>query len=235
MDLENSGKTPDENFEAATSGQKRRPDREWLIDRALSADIFRTFDGQAYADIWTDGRRQTLAVACDGFRGWLYREFRSARGGFPSPEVMKAAVDAATAKARFEAPEREVFVRIAWHEGRIYIDLADIERRVIRVCAAGWDVAHDPPVRFVRPDGMQPLPMPQRGGNLSSLKRLLNLQSDEQFAIIVGWLLAALRARGPYPVLAFSGEHGAAKSTLSRILRQLIDPNWALCRSRILS
>jgi hypothetical protein len=37
--------------------------------------------------------------------------------------------------------------------------------------------------------------------------------------------LAALRDRGPYPVLALFGEHGTTKSTFAKILRSLIDPN----------
>ena len=44
-------------------------------------------------------------------------------------------------------------------------------------------------------------------------------------------MLAALRNRGPYPVMVLSGEHGLAKSTFSAILRALIDPNTAPLRA----
>lgn len=47
----------------------------------------------------------------------------------------------------------------------------------------------------------------------------------------VAWLLAALHPRGPYPVLALAGEQGSAKSSFTRVLRGLIDPNFSPLRA----
>jgi len=49
---------------------------------------------------------------------------------------------------------------------------------------------------------MLPLPIPQRGGKIASLRRFLNVRDETDFALAVAWLLAALRDVGPYPVLA---------------------------------
>lgn len=49
--------------------------------------------------------------------------------------------------------------------------------------------------------------------------------------LVVAWALAALRNRGPYPVIVLSGEHGSAKSTFSAMLRALLDPNTARLRA----
>jgi ABC-type phosphonate transport system ATPase subunit len=49
--------------------------------------------------------------------------------------------------------------------------------------------------------------------------------------LVVAWLLAALRSGGPYPLLAISGEHGSAKTVLSKFLRALVDPNVAAVRA----
>jgi hypothetical protein len=43
--------------------------------------------------------------------------------------------------------------------------------------------------------------------------------------------LATLRARGPYPLLAISGEQGSAKTVLSKMLKALIDPSAAPVRA----
>jgi len=43
-------------------------------------------------------------------------------------------------------------------------------------------------------------------------------------------LLFALQPKGPFPPLVLQGEHGSAKSTVSRVLRELVDPSQATVR-----
>jgi hypothetical protein len=73
--------------------------------------------------------------------------------------------------------------------------------------------------------------VPERGGSIDALHFLLNLSDRNDFVLIVAWLLAALRAGGPYPLLAISGEQGSAKTVLSKLLKALIDPNAAPVRA----
>ena len=92
-------------------------------------------------------------------------------------------------------------------------------------------MVENPPIRFRRAAGMQPLPVPMPGGSVESLRPFLNVQSDNDFVLVVVWALAVLRNRGPYPVMVLSGEQGSAKSTFSAILRALLDPNTAPLRA----
>jgi hypothetical protein len=73
--------------------------------------------------------------------------------------------------------------------------------------------------------------VPEAGGSIEALVPLLNLASRNDLVLVVMWLLATLRSRGPYPVLAISGEQGSAKTVLSKLLKALIDPNAAPVRS----
>ncbi len=83
----------------------------------------------------------------------------------------------------------------------------------------------DAPVPFRRPRGILPLPEPIRGGSISELRPFVNVASDDDFVLVVTWELAALRPRGPYPPLVIIAEQGATKTTMTRILRRLSDPN----------
>jgi hypothetical protein len=210
---------------------RRRSQTDALLELALVAELFLAPDGTGYADVIVNGHRETWPLKSRGFRRWLTRCYFDTEYKAVRSEAMQSVVGVLEAKAQFDAPKREVNVRIAEHGGCIYIDLADEEWRAVQITAEGWSVVDRPPVRFRRAKGMLLLPIPVSGGSIAALRKFLNVKTDSEFVLAVSCLLAALRGRGPYPVLALSGEHGTAKSTFSRLLRSLFDPNTAPLRA----
>ena len=202
-----------------------------LNDMMLCEELFHTPTGVAFADFITEGRRETWPIRSKRFRRWMQRCYYQATGGAASAAEIRSALDLLEARAQFDGPERKVHVRIAEHGGRIYLDLADEQWRAVDIGPDGWRVVECPPVRFRRPAGILPLSVPEQGGSIEALNSFLNLASRNDFVLIVAWLLAALRAGGPYPLLAISGEQGSAKTVLSKLLKALIDPNAAPVRS----
>lgn len=202
-----------------------------LIDLAQTAELFHAPDGTGFADLDINGHRETWPIRAKGFRRWLARRFFEATSGAPSSEALQSALNVIEAKAHFDAPQRTVHVRVGGLDGRLYLDLGDATWRAVEIDATGWRVISNPPVRFRRAAGMQSLPMPLRGGSIDALRLFLNVKTDDEFVLVVACVLACLRNRGPYPVIALSGEQGSAKSTFSAILRALLDPNTAPLRA----
>ena len=143
----------------------------------------------------------------------------------PSNDALRTAIETIGARARFDGPAREVFLRVGGHHGKIYLDLCNKEWQAVEIADNGWRIVDKPPVRFRRAPGMLPLPSPITGGSLDDLRSLVNVAGDADFILLVSWVLAAYRDVGPYPGLALKGDEGSAKSTLARILRQLTDPS----------
>ena len=195
------------------------------------SDLFHTAAGTAFADIMIDGHRETWPIRSKRFRAWFRRRYYEATGEAASAAEVRLALDLLEARAQFDAPERAVHIRVAEHAGHIYLDLADEHWRAVEIGPDGWQVVECPPVRFRRPAGMLPLPVPEQGGSIEALNPFLNLSSRNDFVLVVAWLLAALRPGGPYPLLAISGEQGSAKTVLSKLLKALIDPNAAPVRA----
>jgi len=201
-----------------------------LVGLAESADLFHTpggYESQAYATIKVGSHRETLAVGSNAYKRQLSYAFYAVTRMAPSSEAVGEAVSTLTGKALFEGIERPVYVRVAGCDGAIYLDLCDHGWRAVRIDATGWEVLDSDglPVRFIRKNGMLPLPEPVKGGNIQTLRAFVNVPDDRDWALLVGWLVAAFRPIGPYPVLCVNGEQGSAKSTLSRIVRALVDPN----------
>jgi hypothetical protein len=138
-----------------------------------------------------------------------------------------------TAIAQNRRQAHAALARLAEHAGHIYLDLADEYWRAVEIGPDGWRVIGSPRVRFRRAAGMLPLPVPQAGGSIEELASFLNLPSRNDFVLVLAWLLATLRAGGPYPVLAISGEQGSAKTVLSKLLKDLVDPNVAPVRALV--
>ncbi|MDP6607329.1 MAG: hypothetical protein QF664_13895 [Dehalococcoidia bacterium] len=135
------------------------------------------------------------------------------------------------ARAVFDGPEHSVHVRVAEHEGNLYLDLGDPAWRAVEISAAGWRTVTDPPVHFRRPSGLLALPEPIRGGSVDELRPFVNIASDDDFRLLLSWLVAALSPGTPFPVLVLGGEQGAAKSTVARVVRLVLDPNAAPLRA----
>src|SRR2546426_362692 len=204
---------------------------DMLITKAVSAELFHTAAGTGFADLLINGHRETWPIRSKRFRTWLRRCYYEATRMVPSAGAMRSALDLLEAHAQFEGPERAVHIRVAEHAGHVYLDLADECWRAVEIGPDGWRVIGMPPVRFRRPAGMLPLPVPQEGGSIETLASFLNLPERTDFVLVVAWLLATLRAGGPYPVLAISGEQGSAKTVLSKLLKALIDPHAAPVRA----
>jgi hypothetical protein len=156
-----------------------------LRNLAVGADLFHTSTGIAYADLLIDGHRETWQLRSPRFRDWLRRRYFEATREALSAPTLNSALNLLEARAQFEGPEQAVQVRIAEHDGHIYLDLADKTWRSVDVGPDGWRAVEEPPVRSRRPAGSLPLPIPQLGtpfGELAddgtSLSKALRLAAE---------------------------------------------------------
>jgi hypothetical protein len=193
-------------------------------------NLFHDADQRAWIRLPSDDHFETYAIDSGELKRFLQREYwNRMKALYGKGELMETATIAArleylTAKALFDGPEKKVFLRVGEDDHILYIDLCDAKWRAVRISPDGWEIVDQPEVFFRREHGMKPLPVPESGGSLDELAHFLNV-SREQFVLVKGWLLAALRPKGPYPLLVAIGAAGSAKSNLCRMLRSLVDPN----------
>jgi hypothetical protein len=212
-------------------GSVHAPTRIVRLVVQAKARLFHTANYDAFATIYVKDHWETWRVKDTNFKRWIGGLYYHKEGTTPSDLNIGAALNVLEGKAVHEGREETIHVRVAGHDERIYIDLANDRWETVEIAPSGWRVLPFSPVKFRRTPGMQAMPTPVRGGNLAELRPFVNVGSEEQFLLILGWLVAAFRSTGPYPVLVLEGNQGSAKSTASRLLRALIDPNTAMLRS----
>lgn len=72
---------------------------------------------------------------------------------------------------------------------------------------------------------MKSLPKPLEKASLKTLRGFLYNVSERDFILIVAWLVTALNPKIPTPILNIFGEQGSGKSTMTAMLRDLVDPS----------
>jgi hypothetical protein len=131
-----------------------------LLNVASAARLFHAGDGTGFADLIIDGHRETWPLRSKRFQAWLRQQYYERTWDAPSPAALNTALNVLEAQAQFDGPQHKVSVRVAEQDGLIYLDLADEFWRCVEIGPNGWRIAEDPPVRFRRSGGMQPLPLP---------------------------------------------------------------------------
>ena len=111
-----------------------------LLELATAANLFHTASGTAYADLLIDGHRETWPIRSLRLRAWLRRLYYGATAEAVTDAALNSALNLLEARAQFEGPERMVRVRIAEHQGRVYLDLADAAWRAVEIGPEGWRV-----------------------------------------------------------------------------------------------
>jgi hypothetical protein len=193
-------------------------------------DLFHTPQQDAYATLRVHGHREIWALASPEFRHLREQYYYALTGTMPSQKTIRDDIRTLAGKARFEGAAQLVHLRIAELEERLYLDLANERWEVVEITRTGWRVMADPPVKFRRTSSMHALPHPLLGGSIAELRALVNIGSEDDWRLLVSFLVSTFHPRGPYPVLVLHGPQGAAKSTVMRMVRALVDPNHAPIR-----
>jgi hypothetical protein len=203
-----------------------------ILHLADDIELFHTSDRTAFASIEVGEHKEIHPVNSKSFRDFLSYEFYQEDGKAPSSQALQDAINSLSGKAKFEGATQDVHIRLASFNGKIYLDLCNDEWQILEIDADGCRVieAMDAPVRFRRTKAMQALPIPIEDGDISKLKGFLNVD-EKNFTLILAWLVNCFRPDYPFPILLISGEQGTAKSTASKVCRELVDPSIAPFRS----
>jgi len=189
------------------------------------AELFHDATDTAYAVVAVRERKAVFKLRSTTFRKWLAHRLRAELGTSVASGVIEEVLLGLEGFALYDGQVRHVYLRVAEHEGAIYVDLGDDSGACIKVTADCWAVLDTAPVLFFRPAALRPLPRPVPGGSLADLRPYVNSTDDDALHLLVAWMVSALRPRLACPILAFHGEQGTAKTTASRVVRRLLDPN----------
>lgn len=212
--------------------------RDQIVQLVLEDDAVELFhDADDASRVFLAASGPEEAVECfdltrAGVGDWLFQACFRRLEQVPSESALNEAISALAAEARFNGRGLPVGLRTAEVGKEIFVDLASDRYEVVQVQTDGWQLVPSgvAPVRFPKRKHARPLPDPQGPGGLGELRPLVNIRSADEWVLFTTVLVAYLAPCGPYPVMMVTGEQGSAKSSLSRVVQELVDPNQGAIR-----
>lgn len=185
--------------------------------------LFHDPDGEAFARVTVADHAEVFRITGSEYRDLLGRAYYLLSGAGANRNAITDAVATLTATARYAGPEEPVHLRIGATDSGIVMDTGATDWSVIEVTARGWRIERQHHANFRRTTKATALPLPS-DADFGLLWRYVNVESADR-PLVAGWLLAALRPQGPFPILLLLGEQGTGKSNSSRTLKALTDPS----------
>jgi hypothetical protein len=194
---------------------------------ATAGTLFIDQTGRPAVMFWSGCRWQIEYVDSHQLTDQLCRVYFERIGTPISSKAVAEAQSLARATAISAHKQHEVYVRLAGSSNTILHDLCNGAGQIAQIMAHGYDLVTGRRIPFVRPLGLVELPTADSGDSQSLFELfhvLFPFLRDEYLALLASWVVAAMNGRGPYPVLGLFGPRGCTKSTITQVLRDLIDP-----------
>ena len=144
-----------------------------------------------------------------------------------SPQTVKDALANIEAIAHSKAEKRELFVRVGEYNGNLYYSLGNF--KAVKIYKGGWEIVNEPPI-FRHFPHQRNQTMPDENADVEDIMHLfdfINLPENDDKILLLTYLISAFLPNIPHPILLLYGEQGSGKSTLQRLLLELIDPSGA--------
>ncbi len=216
-----------EDGESEKDDSKRRSLADRLVDyvRETETELFYDEFGEPFAWLPINGHHETYRIRSKYFRRWAYHLFLEKENKTLNPTAITSALGSLEGLATQKGKQRILHNRIALHEGALWYDLSNEKWEAVRIDDRGWEIVSAPPILFPRFAHQEPQVYPMKGGDVRDLLKFTRLVKKEQEVLLLVAAIASFIPGFPHPVFILYGDQGAAKTTLSKVLRRIIDPS----------
>lgn len=168
-----------------------------------------------------------MPVLSEGFeeliRFRLYSEYQMPIGS----EILKTVISTIAAKARFTSERVSIFRRCGHYKGVFYYYIGD--GNYVRIKSKGYEIVDTVPVHFLPSQTMktQDIPKKKKGIDLWKLRKYFNTRNESDFILLLVTIISYYIEDIPHFITCIMGNQGSAKSTVCRLIKELVDPSIA--------
>ena len=197
-----------------------------LVEGITDIELFHDHLGRFYAVIPVNGHREIWDMGTDVFKLWLQKIYHDNEHKIINKENLIQTINILCSKTLFEN-EKEISLntRIARDgtEHAIWYDLTNPDWQAVKITEHGWTIENNPPILFKRFNHQKSQLLPYENGEIRKILKYVNVQ-DYQI-LFLAWIVCSFIPEIQHPMIILHGEKGAAKTTASKFLKNLIDPS----------
>ena len=197
-----------------------------LVEEDDSIELFHNDIKDVFARIFVEGHYEIWKIRSKQFKQWLVKQFWELHDKAPSTNALNEALNVIESKARFNGEQHTLANRVTRGiDGVLWYDLTNDGWKAVRITTAGWEVVEHPPILFRRYQHQAAQVEPTRGGDVKSILKYVNISQPGQQLLFLVYMLSCFIPGFPHPIPIVYGVQGSAKSSLSKVLRAIVDPS----------
>jgi len=195
-----------------------------IIERDKDIILFHDELREPYVNLLINGHKEIWRCRSKQFKRWASRSFWESQKKAINSDALNTALTVLEGKACFDGDQYELHNRVAWLDNALYYDLSDKKWSAVKITPEGWEIVK-PLILFRRYGHQKGQVEPRPGGDIKEILKFVNLSSSEHKLLLLVYTVACFISGFPHPIPVIYGDQGSAKSTISKLLRKLIDPS----------
>lgn len=177
-----------------------------------------------YAEVDFSGHQQILHTNDERFKAIISENYRCKmhlQYSVSLNEVIKPYIDRALLN---EDNRRKVCYRMEGSKNYLEYFLGDKESRRVIINKNGWSIKNKGRYCFVKPTSLKQQCLPDQAGDLLLLDKYINLSIDD-LTLLKIHIIQMFMDCSTHFATVLSSKKGTGKTTLSRVIRELVDPS----------
>lgn len=182
--------------------------------------------GESYLHMeLNNGQNRFYKIADKSFERFLISKYMQQHHDCPNPEALKKVNMMVDALAHESGEKHNLKYRVAKYEGCLYYDLCRDDWLLVKVTPSGWSLSNKTPILFRRFSNHKPEQViPSNRGDAKKVYNYILIKESQRFLFLV-WLVSCFIEGIEHPISNFHGSQGSSKSTLSRMVKAIVDPS----------
>ncbi|MDO8660052.1 MAG: hypothetical protein Q7K54_05670 [Candidatus Parcubacteria bacterium] len=196
-----------------------------LIENTEGIELFHDDLNEPHIRININGHCENWRCRSKQFKRYLSSLYWNSYKKAPNTDAINTALGVIEAKACFDGNKFELFNRVAWLNDSLWYDLTNNNWQAVKINSEKWEIVHEPPILFKHYNHQKLQITPEKNGSIDEIFKFINIQNENHRILLRVYIVSSFIPDFPHPILCLYGSQGSAKSTLSRLLKMLIDPS----------